>query len=31
MDFLLEHRLDHGPYSEEEAERLLREWVAGRE
>ncbi|MEE9298233.1 MAG: CCA tRNA nucleotidyltransferase [Acidimicrobiia bacterium] len=26
MDFLLEHRLDHGPYSEEEAETLLREW-----
>lgn len=31
MDFLLEHRLDHGPYSEEEAERLLREWVTNRE
>jgi poly(A) polymerase len=26
MDFLLEHRLDHGPYSEVEAEKLLREW-----
>ena len=29
MNFLLEHRLDHGPYSEEEAEELLREWAAG--
>ena len=26
MGFLLEHRLDHGPYSEEEAEDLLKEW-----
>lgn len=28
MDFLLEHRLDHGPYSEEDAETLLREWAS---
>jgi poly(A) polymerase len=27
MDMLLEHRLDEGPYSEEEAERLVREWA----
>ena len=27
MDLLLEHRLDHGPYSEEEAERLVRDWA----
>jgi poly(A) polymerase len=26
LDMLLEHRLDHGPYSEEEAFRLLDEW-----
>jgi poly(A) polymerase len=26
LDMLLEHRLDHGPYSEEEAYRLLDEW-----
>jgi poly(A) polymerase len=26
MDMLLEHRLDEGPYSEDEAERLVREW-----
>jgi poly(A) polymerase len=31
MDFLLEHRLDDGPYSEEEAERLVLEWQAARE
>jgi poly(A) polymerase len=30
MDFLLEHRLDHGPYSEEEAEALLLEWAKER-
>ena len=30
MDMLLEHRLDEGPYSEEEAERLVREWAASR-
>lgn len=30
MDFLLEHRLDHGPYSEEEAERLVRDWAEQR-
>jgi poly(A) polymerase len=29
MEMLLEHRLDHGPYSEEDAYRLLDEW-AGR-
>ena len=28
MDMLLEHRLDEGPYSEEEALALLREWAA---
>lgn len=28
MDMLLEYRLDEGPYSEEEAERLVREWAA---
>lgn len=27
MDMLLEHRLDEGPYSEEEAERLVRDWA----
>jgi poly(A) polymerase len=27
MDYLLEHRLDHGPYDEDEAERLTREWA----
>jgi poly(A) polymerase len=26
LDMLLEHRLDEGPYSEEEAYRLLDEW-----
>jgi poly(A) polymerase len=26
MDMLLEHRIDHGPYDEEEAHRLLDEW-----
>jgi hypothetical protein len=26
MDMLLEHRIDHGPYDEEEAQRLLDEW-----
>jgi len=31
MDMLLEHRLDEGPYSEEEAERLVREWAAAQE
>lgn len=30
MDLLLEHRLDEGPYSEEEAFRLVREWAEGR-
>ncbi len=30
MDMLLEHRLDEGPYSEEEAYRLLDEWWAAR-
>jgi poly(A) polymerase len=30
MDVLLEHRLDHGPYDEAEAFRLLDEWIAGR-
>lgn len=30
MDMLLEHRLDEGPYSEQEAERLVREWAEGR-
>lgn len=30
MDLLLEHRLDEGPYSEEEAYRLVREWAEGR-
>ena len=29
MDMLLEHRLDHGPYSEEEALELLARWAAG--
>jgi len=28
MNFLLEHRLDHGPFDEAEAEELLREWAA---
>jgi poly(A) polymerase len=27
MDLLLEHRLDEGPYSVEEADRLVREWA----
>ena len=31
LEMLLEHRLDHGPYSEEEAYALLDEWYAGRE
>jgi poly(A) polymerase len=31
MDMLLEHRLDEGPYSQEEAERLVREWAARRD
>ena len=30
MDLLLEHRLDEGPYSEEEAYRLVREWADAR-
>lgn len=30
MDMLLEHRLDEGPYSEDEAERLVREWAERR-
>jgi poly(A) polymerase len=30
MDLLLEYRLDEGPYSEEEAYRLVREWAEGR-
>ena len=30
MDFLLEYRLDHGPYDEEKAEELLREWARER-
>ncbi len=30
MDMLLEHRLDEGPYSEEEALRILDEWWAAR-
>ena len=30
MDLLLEHRLDEGPYAEEEAYRLVREWAEGR-
>jgi len=30
MDLLLEHRLDEGPYSEEEAFRLVREWADAR-
>jgi poly(A) polymerase len=29
MKMLLEHRIDEGPYSEEEAEALLRDWAAG--
>lgn len=29
MDMLLEHRLDHGPYSEGEALELLARWAAG--
>ena len=27
LDFLLEYRLDHGPYSGEKAEALLRVWA----
>jgi poly(A) polymerase len=30
LDMLLEHRLDHGPYSREEALDLLRAWAADR-
>jgi poly(A) polymerase len=30
MDLLLEHRIDHGPYSAEEAYALLDEWWSGR-
>ena len=30
MDMLLEYRLDEGPYSEEEAFRLVREWADSR-
>lgn len=30
MDFLLEHRLDHGPYDEEKAYELLRAWATER-
>ncbi len=30
MDVLMEYRLDEGPYSEEEAYRLVREWAEGR-
>ena len=30
MDLLLEYRLDEGPYFEEEAYRLVREWAEGR-
>ena len=30
MDLLLEHRIDEGPYSEEEAYRLVDEWWAAR-
>jgi poly(A) polymerase len=30
LDMLLEHRLDHGPYSQEEAYGLLLEWAQGR-
>jgi poly(A) polymerase len=30
MDLLLEHRLDEGPYPEEEAYRLVREWAESR-
>ena len=26
---LLEHRIEHGPYTAEEAYRLLDDWVAG--
>ena len=29
LEMLLEHRLDHGPYSEEEAYVMLDRWVAG--
>jgi poly(A) polymerase len=31
MDMLTEHRIDEGPYEEEEAYRLLDHWAAGRE
>ena len=27
MDMLLEHRLDEGPYSEDDAENLVRAWA----
>jgi hypothetical protein len=30
MDLLLEHRLDEGPYSAEEAFRLVQEWAEAR-
>jgi poly(A) polymerase len=30
LDMLLEHRLDHGPYSEEQAYALLQEWAKER-
>lgn len=30
LDLLLEHRLDEGPYPEEEAYRLVREWAAAK-
>ncbi len=30
MDLLLEHRIDHGPYSEEEAFALLDDWARGK-
>jgi poly(A) polymerase len=30
MDLLMEYRLDEGPYSEEEAYRLVRGWAEGR-
>lgn len=30
LDLLLEHRLDHGPFTEEEAYAMLDEWVARR-
>jgi poly(A) polymerase len=30
MDMLLEHRIDEGPYSDEEAHQLLRSWAASK-